>query len=254
MKKTLIIIAILFSVVVFSQETVNEIIYKKKAGKLYVKDSTELSPKVLAIFNAGEAAMKKKSYKLSFDDKHSYFEEIPSISNTTDTKESFEVHFGNKLADKTGNIMGIFYTDVSKDIFIKQKNANFDLYLITTKLSKRVWDIDMKSSKKVGNYTCYKATTVQNAYNNGVNLARPVTAWFSPELAYPFGPGDYAGLPGLILELVFESQKVVVYADKITLNKAKTKKDKGIKPPKKGIKVSEEAYNTMLKNIKRAKG
>lgn len=64
------------------------------------------------------------------------------------------------------------------------------------------WSIT-DESKEIGGYTCFKATrtNVRQAPNQGEKFAFPIIAWFSPEIPLPYGPKQYGGLPGLILEL-----------------------------------------------------
>src|SRR5690606_26606161 len=59
-----------------------------------------------------------------------------------------------------------------------------------------LWDV--KGAKKtIGNFTCYKATTIRKEGKRDIE----VTAWFTDELPFSFGPLGIDGLPGLILEL-----------------------------------------------------
>ncbi|UYW00796.1 GLPGLI family protein [Flavobacterium agricola] len=52
--------------------------------------------------------------------------------------------------------------------------------------------------KMIDNYKCYKA---QGFLYDDYSLKEiPVVAWFCPEIPFPYGPNDYAGLPGLIFE------------------------------------------------------
>lgn len=57
-------------------------------------------------------------------------------------------------------------------------------------------------TKKIDKYNCFKAEYVKRYKNaKGNEVSRTITAWFAPELPYAFGPSEYFGLPGLILEL-----------------------------------------------------
>lgn len=57
-------------------------------------------------------------------------------------------------------------------------------------------------TKIIDKYQCYKATyTFEYLARDQKIKARTVTAWFAPSLPYPYGPKNYFGLPGLILEL-----------------------------------------------------
>ncbi|MFC7356541.1 GLPGLI family protein [Jejudonia soesokkakensis] len=69
-----------------------------------------------------------------------------------------------------------------------------------------------------------------------------VTAWFTPQIPVANGPGEYAGLPGLILELNVE--RTTILCSKITLN---TKETESIEAPNKGEEVTRAEYNKIIK-------
>ena len=66
-----------------------------------------------------------------------------------------------------------------KQIYIKEATPKMD------------WKIE-KETKKIGSFVCKKATTKFRGRN--------YTAWFTSDIALPFGPWKLNGLPGLILE------------------------------------------------------
>jgi GLPGLI family protein len=71
------------------------------------------------------------------------------------------------------------------------------------------WNI-LSESKKIDNYLCYKATCIESyTARDGKTKERVITAWFCPEIPYSFGPLEFNGLPGLILELEKNGNKVV---------------------------------------------
>jgi len=69
-----------------------------------------------------------------------------------------------------------------------------------------------------------------------------VTAWFTPQIPVNNGPGEYAGLPGLILELNID--RTTILCSKIVLN---PKEAEAITPPNKGDEVTREEYNKIIK-------
>lgn len=64
------------------------------------------------------------------------------------------------------------------------------------------WKIE-KETKKLGKFNCKKATTSFRGRN--------YTAWFTTEIAVPFGPWKLNGLPGLILEAYDTNKSVYWY-------------------------------------------
>jgi len=240
MKKILFILLFInnFS---FSQNTINEVIYKKKLKINLSKIKTDNDSDKMAIIENLRKGMDKREYQLLFNNNISLFKPVIVLKKGTEASNSF------RLADFMGGVSGKYYIDVSKDSVVNQKNFRTDLFRITSKLSDKNWKIDFETSKKIGKYTCHKAIGTKTQLSPSGKLVKtPVTAWFCTALPFSFGPAEYAGLPGLILEL--EIRKTVIYADKITLNKKLTKKEQGIKPLKKGILLSSEDYIKMQKS------
>jgi len=235
MKIRISIITLFISIITLAQTTTNEVIYKKRSTKIYVKDSTEISPRMLAVRKAYPLALEYKSYLLKFSKNESFFEEMESVE--PDNKLN---SFARIMADFAGGTKGKFYVNINKDTLLHQKTLKSDLFLVSSKVSSINWVIDFNNSKNIGKYKCFKATTFkEELMHKGGIVSRPVIAWFCPELAFSFGPIEFSGLPGLILELEFPEEKIILFADKITLNK-KIKKD--IKSLTKGIKVTKQEF------------
>lgn len=107
------------------------------------------------------------------------------------------------------------------------------------------WEISPES-KSIGDYLCYKAIYIKKyTGRNGKNISIPITAWFAPGLPYSYGPKDYNGLPGLILELT--EKETTYYATNISIT---TDKELKIDFPK-GKTITEEEYEKkVLSNLK----
>ena len=93
-----------------------------------------------------------------------------------------------------------------------------------------------QETKLIGGYLCYKAINISS--NN--KKKKPI-AWYTPNISASFGPKQYFGLPGLILEL--EEAAVIFKAKEITLNP----KNKIVFEIIDGIKITKEAYNKKVK-------
>jgi GLPGLI family protein len=69
-----------------------------------------------------------------------------------------------------------------------------------------------------------------------------ITAWYTPEIPVSFGPNNYWGLPGLILEI--NEPETIILCSKVVLN---TKEKSAIKAPNNGIKVSQKEFDAVQK-------
>lgn len=73
------------------------------------------------------------------------------------------------------------------------------------------WNIT-KESKTISGYSCTKATCVYRG--------REWEAWFTPEIAVPYGPWKLHGLPGLILEVNSADNKYIMKVTKVEKTKS----------------------------------
>lgn len=81
--------------------------------------------------------------------------------------------------------------DFSKDKISTDIKLGLRTYHVETKLPRISWSVQSET-KKIGNYTCQKAS--------GEFGGRNYEAWFTTEIPYRDGPWKLSGLPGLILE------------------------------------------------------
>ncbi|WP_405575050.1 GLPGLI family protein [Winogradskyella sp. Asnod2-B02-A] len=105
----------------------------------------------------------------------------------------------------------LFYCN-NDSLKVVQSNTSLGkLYLI--KKDSPNWVIT-KETKMIDGLTCTKAySTILEGDKEKVGA----TAWFCPSIPVGFGPLEYFGLPGLIIELQFS--KMTFIAEKINLNK-----------------------------------
>lgn len=149
--------------------------------------------------------MPSASYELKFSSKKSIFKMKKKMS--VDNAIDFDNIAGFSDAD------GEFYTDLGKELSLRKIKAWNNEYIIRSNFSK--WNI-MDGKSKIFGFQCLKATT-QKQLDNGDIIE--VVAWFAKDIPFNFGPKDYAGLPGLILEI--EERGIRFYAIEIDLNNKK---------------------------------
>ncbi|CAM1370485.1 conserved exported protein of unknown function [Tenacibaculum soleae] len=142
--------------------------------------------------------------------------------------------FGSYALKGSGGGKKSYYTSL-----LLQKNEVKDCemldecYLIENE--KPTWQLTQET-KIIGGYLCYKAIRTNSEFIN----FNPV-AWYTNEIPLGYGPLDYYGLPGLILEL--ELTIVTFKAKKITLN---PKNNIKVREPK-GKKITKKEYDKLLR-------
>lgn len=163
---------------------------------------------------------------------------------------------------------GTKYKNIKEGKFLESTESFGKKFLITESVEKPNWELGIET-KQIGNYTCFKATLVKktNALDwrnlrgrrrdgkkkdsakiqkNAKEIELPkkveVTAWYTPQIPVNNGPGNYWGLPGLILEI--NEGRTTILCSEITMNP--TEKIE-IKEPIKGKKVTRKEYTKIMK-------
>lgn len=179
------------------------------------------------------------NYQLHFNSKYSTFFYIKSLEDSSEnnTDENFTASF---FGENT------YFTD------LKSKSVLKDNSFLENKLIKQPilnWNITSET-KKIGNYNCYKATTIETVERDNKISKTKVVVWFTSEIPINFGPKNYNGLPGLVLEI--NKDIVTIKATNIILNPVEKKLN--ITKPKGDIisyKESELIFKEMLDNRKK---
>lgn len=225
MKNISLIIFVLLSFSIHAQDKTAfdsfKVIYNK-SFKLAAKDS-DSSPKPIAGIE----------YELTANKKESRFEYIEGLM--LDHQES------NKRFIGLGGGAGIFYKNIEDEELIREIEENGKTYLITLDYNKYNWKL-VKESKEILGFTCYKAIGTYTEYHPFAqkDITYEHIVWYAPEIPLPFGPGEYTGVPGLILEAVDGSFYMI--AEDIEFYK----KEKKIKKPIKGIEITESDFNQLI--------
>lgn len=129
--------------------------------------------------------------------------------------------------------------DHSKNKIEMIKDIHKKKFLVTDELNYS-WKIT-NETKKIKDYTCYKATTTFRGNNFEV--------WFTPDIPINAGPWKWYGLPGLILEatdkdqsVVFKLEKIEKLTEEIPFPASKSKK----MTLKQYLKEADEAFEAMF--------
>ncbi|TDP61935.1 GLPGLI family protein [Flavobacterium dankookense] len=163
---------------------------------------------------------KSQTFTLLFSDLKSSF-----TSNSGKMEEDMKEKMLNQLALLMFTCDFDYFLDISLSIELFKKE---DGALIKNEYKKKEWKITSES-KKIDSYLCYKATySYTYLGRDNKTKERIITAWFAPSLPYSYGPKNYNGLPGLILELqdwdtTFLATKIELFDKEIEIDLPKGK-------------------------------
>ena len=168
----------------------------------------------------------EKDYVLEFNSIESTYKEVEKLET--------EGQGYNWMANYVGENIGKIYKNAQDKISINETEMMGKFFLVTEDLEKTKWKMSGES-KKIGQYTCYKATYTKQVeekvfsfgswnQTNGTNQPKKpkkmrdveVVAWFTPEIPVSSGPSWYQGLPGLILEV--SDDDTTILCTKIVMN------------------------------------
>ncbi|MDC8001122.1 GLPGLI family protein [Aequorivita todarodis] len=207
----------------------------------------------------------EKTYILTFN-------KDESIYNEQEKLDAAPMNPGFKMM-MSSYTPGAQYKNLKTGQIIEENEFFGKQFLVTDSIKTLDWQIT-KESKPIGQYIAFKATAIKKVDPNDYSMARPkkkdekenaetkkdtaqpqdpmdmieipeeieVTAWFTPQIPVSNGPGEYAGLPGLILEL--NVYRTTLLCSKIVMNPKDSEK---IEPPTKGKKVTREEYVKIVK-------
>jgi GLPGLI family protein len=171
------------------------------------------------------------TYLLYFNDNESIFFKSKKL-NLPNRKEKF-------LDLLAGN--GVHYANLKDKTILHQKEFGGELFLVQSNFFK--WTLTQEI-KVIQNYTCYKAIGIKTVENSEGIFKKKVVAWYAPSINVNFGPKEYSGLAGAILEL--NDSDLMYSVRKIELN---SKKEIEIEKPKKGKKLTDVEFELMTKKL-----
>ncbi|WP_299398048.1 GLPGLI family protein [uncultured Gelidibacter sp.] len=214
-------------------------------------------------------SMLEKSYILSFNRTESIYKEVEKLEAP-----------GAGGSGRMGGMMSSFtagpqYKNVKEQQLIQDQEFFGKQFLIKDSIPQLEWKME-NESKQIGQYLSFKATAIKkgddldfanmrrrnrdNDQRNEGNKSKDstksntttdelevpkeivITAWYTPQIPVNQGPGEYWGLPGLILEV--NAGRTTILCTKIEINPS----DKiDIKAPSKGKEVTKEEYEKIVK-------
>ena len=178
----------------------------------------------------------EKTFTLTFDKEQSIYEEDESLATPS---------LGNGMMVMSSYGSDLLYKNIKEDRYTKQSDFLGKVFLIQDTFEKIDWNLQ-SDTKNIGKYTCFKATAEQliKIYahsDESTEKSITITAWYTPQIPVSNGPSKFQGLPGLILELSYDSNTIL--CSKVILNPTKPIT---IKSPKKGETVSQPEYDRIV--------
>jgi len=198
----------------------------------------------------------EKTYILTFDKTASIYKEEEKLDQGAGGRG------GMRFMMMGGGATGKYYKNIQTKTLAKENEFSGKNFLIKDSLKTYEWKMEQET-KMIGENLCFKATTIieMPASANNFTFGRrnndnkdeekeeeekielvPVIAWYSMDIPVSHGPGDYWGLPGLILEI--NAGNTQILCTKIVIN-PKEKAD--ISEPSKGKVVTQKEYDEILK-------
>lgn len=294
MKKIILTLAcLIFTVLSFGQNFQGQAVYQSKTNVEMDLDGREISEEMKKMIKERMKSMFEKTYVLDFDKTGSMYKEEEKLDAPGQ---------GGGFMRMMSFSSGKMYKNVQDKSYADQREMFGKMFLIKDDLKKLEWKLGSET-KKIGNYTCFKATATRKVDEFDIRSMRrrpgrrggeegkgnravgatddtkeevkeesveeqiaegeekkdenvrviseeiempkevEVTAWYTPEIPISQGPGEYWGLPGLILEV--SSDKTTIVCSKIVIN---PKEKAAIEAPDKGKVVTQEEYNKILKD------
>ncbi|MFD2915612.1 GLPGLI family protein [Psychroserpens luteus] len=216
-------------------------------------------------------SMLEKTYVLNFNRSESTYTEEEKLEAPGAGGGG---RFGGMMSSFTG---GAQYKNIKESLILQEQEFFGKQFLVKDSLPKLEWKLGSET-KQIGQYTCFKATTTKpvdemdfmsmrrrgrddekkegeekadttKKESNDVfeDIEVPkfviVTAWYTPQIPVSTGPGEYQGLPGLILEVT--ADKTVMLCTKIVMN---PQNKESIDRPEKGEEVTRDEYNQIMKD------
>lgn len=259
MKEIIISISLtvfLFTTSLIAQNFQGKAIYESKTNLDIDFSKSGIPVDRIKIFQERMKNNLEKTYELSFNKTASIYREEEKLDQNSSRG-------GMRFLIMTGGASGKHYKNVQTKKSTKENEFSGKNFLIKDELVAYKWKME-KETKMIGDQMSFKATTVVNmpvrremrfgrrnikeedkreeeAIKKPTSEPVIVTAWYTLDIPISQGPGDYWGLPGLILEVSVRDTKIM--CTKIVLN---PKEKAELKEPTKGKIVTQEEYDEIV--------
>lgn len=250
--KFLILLMLLSASASYAQNTEGLIIYEQKIN-MHRRIQDEAMKAMVPEFRTQKMQLAVKGAQSLYKNvEESGDEEINSQSNGQTTRMVFRAPAAEVFRD--------FDTQTLTEL----RELAGRKFIIQDSLKRIAWKLNPSVTRKINGYECMQATATQPGMQGGIVMSfggpggggapRPATpgatppppaeqkvvAWFTDAVPVPGGPGQYGGLPGLVMLVDINDGETVISATKVEL-RAVTEKE--MKKPSGGKKVTEKEFN-----------
>ena len=251
MKNTItLLLAVLLIGSVTAQNFQGRATYKSKRKVDIKLDSTQANSEIQSKMIEMLKKQFEKTYTLAFNPNESIYKE--------DVKLGAPQNSGIEVMMVNSGGSDILYKNTKENRFTNQNDVFGKIFLIKDTLEKLDWKLE-NETRNIGEYTCYKASLKREVEDieNSISFNRDndskeentapkmktitITAWYTLEIPVSNGPGNFHGLPGLILAVNDGSETIV--CSKIVLN---PKNKTTFSEPSKGKVVTQEKFESIL--------
>lgn len=153
------------------------------------------------------------------------------------------------------------FRDFDAQSLIELRELAGKKFIIQDSLKRIAWKLNPTVTRKINGYDCMQATATQPGMQGGIVMSfggpggggsaprnatppppadQKIVAWFTDAVPVPGGPGQYGGLPGLVMEVDINEGETIISAQKVELRKVT---EKEMKVPSGGKKVTEKEFN-----------
>lgn len=267
MRKFLTLFCLCFSVLMTAQDFTGQAVYKSKTTVDMDFGGREMTDQMRKQITDMMKNALEKTYILNFTKVESTYKEEEKLA-TPGAGGGMMMMMGNFTA-------GAQYKNTKDNVFLQEQEFFGKQFLISDTLPKLEWKL-VNESKQIGQYVAFKATAIKKLSDTDFQSMRrrnrdgdeeqkdaeakkdssdvnimdeleipkeiEIVAWYTPQIPVPQGPGEFHGLPGLILEV--QADRTSILCSKIILN---PKEAEEIKKPTKGEKVTQEEYQKIVK-------
>ena len=218
---------LVFTVLATAQNTSGTILYTQKIN-LHMNLPIEMEGMKDRI-----PEFRESNHKLTFADSKVVYEGVKNEKADAERAKRRGKGRRGGRGFRGGRDKGKRFVDLRKNSVIATRDLMGKKFLVVGEPEQYKWKMTGKS-KQVGSYLCQEATWQDSTTQ--------IVAWFTPMIPVQAGPGDYTGLPGVILHMNINEGEREITATDIQLGEVDTNT---LIAPTEGEEVTQEEWTKL---------